>query len=74
MSGLSLGEIMVVPVVMPGADCGDNASESSRNGLVERGRSGRVLAEEPVAEPADGDKARFRKGLLEPKLTAVGDV
>lgn len=70
MSFLSVGENMVAPVDMLGADCGDSASESSKNGFVERGRSGRVLE---WVEPAEGDKARLRKGLLEPKLVAVGE-
>ena len=61
---------MLGPVVMPGADCGERASVSSRKGFVDLGRSGR---EELVVEPADGDRARFRNGLLEPKLVAVGD-
>lgn len=59
---------MVVLVDKPGADCGESASLSSRNGLVDRGRSGRALA----AEALEGDRARFRKGLLDPKLAAVG--
>jgi hypothetical protein len=53
----------------PGADCGESASVSSRKGLVDRGRSGRALA----ADALDGDRARFLKGLLEPKLAAVGE-
>ena len=73
MFDLSVGEIMGVLVFGPGADWGDSASESSKNGLVDRGRSGRALAAEPVAEAVVGDRARFRKGLLEPKLIAVGD-
>jgi hypothetical protein len=32
---------MLTPVDMPGADCGDIASASSKKGFVERGRSGR---------------------------------
>lgn len=59
---------MLGPLEMPGADCGESASVSSRNGFVDLGRSGRELV-----EPADGDRARFRKGLLEPKLAAVGE-
>lgn len=56
---------------MPGADCGDIASLSSKNGFVERGRSGRLFEEtDPVTE---GERARLRKGLLEPKLAAVGE-
>lgn len=69
-SVFSVGENMAALVVIPGADCGDRASVSSRNGFVDLGRSGR---EELVVEPADGDRARFRKGLLEPKLAVVGD-
>lgn len=61
---------MVALVDMPGADCGDSASASSKNGFVERGRSGRELE---WVELAEGDKARLRKGLLEPKLVAVGE-
>lgn len=61
---------MVVPVDKPGADCGESVSLSSRNGLVDRGRSGRALA----ADALEGDKARFRKGLLDPKLAAVGEI
>lgn len=67
-SGFSVGENMLGPLEMPGADCGESASVSSRNGFVDLGRSGRELV-----EPADGDRARFRKGLLEPKLAAVGE-
>jgi hypothetical protein len=70
MSFFSIGENMEASVDIPGADWGDSASESSKKGFVERGRSGRVLE---VVEPAAGDKARLRKGLLEPKLAAVGD-
>jgi hypothetical protein len=70
MSCFSTGENIDGPVDIPGADCGDSASASSKNGFVERGRSGRELE---VVEPAEGDKARLRKGLLEPKLAAVGD-
>lgn len=56
---------------MPGADCGDNASLSSKKGFVERGRSGRLFEE---TDPAtEGESARLRKGLLEPKLAAVGE-
>lgn len=69
ISDFSIGEIIVVPVVILGADCGDRVSESSRNGLVERGRSGRLL---PV-ERVEGERARLRKGLLEPKFVAVGE-
>lgn len=61
---------MLAPVDKPGADCGDRASVSSRKGLVDRGRSGRELL---AADAFEGDKARFRNGLLEPKLAAVGD-
>ena len=43
-------------------------SASSKNGFVERGRSGRLTDE---IDP--GERARFRKGLLEPKLAAVGE-
>lgn len=57
-----MGENMVPPT---GADWGDKASVPSRKGLVEVGRSGR----EPDATELDGDKARFLKGLLEPRLT-----
>lgn len=60
---------MVAPVDEPGADCGETVSLSSRNGLVDLGRSGRAL----VAGAVDGDKARFRKGLFDPKLAAVGE-
>lgn len=70
MSCFSVGEKMVPFVDMPGADCGDSASASSKNGFVERGRSGRELE---WVEAAEGDKARLRKGLLEPKLVAVGE-
>lgn len=70
MSCFSVGENIIGPVDIPGADCGDNVSASSKKGFVERGRSGRVPE---VVEPAEGDKARLRKGLLEPKLEAVGD-
>ena len=70
MSCFSVGENVVAPVEMPGADCGDSASASSKNGFVERGRSGRELE---WVELAEGDKARLRKGLLEPKLVAVGE-
>lgn len=38
---------------------------SSKKGLVEVGRSGRL----PDVMELDGDKARLRNGLLEPKLT-----
>lgn len=69
MSGFSAGENMVAPVDKPGADCGDRASVSSKKGFVDRGRSGRAL----VVDALDGDKARFRKGLFEPKLGAVGE-
>jgi hypothetical protein len=48
-----------------GADCGDKASVSSKKGLVEVGRSGRV----PDAMELEGDKARFLKGLFDPRLT-----
>jgi hypothetical protein len=61
----------VAPVDKPGADCGDSASVSSKNGLVDRGRSGRALVAEPGT--VEGERARFRKGLLEPKLAAVGE-
>lgn len=73
MSALSVGEIMVVPEFIPGADWGERASVSSRNGLVDRGRSGRALAAEPEPEAFDGDSARFRNGLFEPKVAAVGE-
>lgn len=71
MSVFSVGET-IAPEAIPGADWGDNASLSSRKGFVERGRSGRVFEEEtdPVTE---GERARLRKGLLEPKLAAVGE-
>lgn len=61
---------MLTPVDMPGADCGDIASVSSKKGFVERGRSGRFDETDPATE---GERARFRKGLLEPKLAAVGE-
>lgn len=70
MSCFSVGENIEGPVDIPGADCGDSVSASSKNGFVERGRSGRVIE---AVEPPEGDKARLRKGLLEPKLAAVGD-
>lgn len=50
-------------MLAPGADWGEMASESSRKGLVEVGRSGRG------AELTAGDNARFLKGLLEARLT-----
>lgn len=63
---------MVGLVDKPGADCGDSASVSSRKGFVDRGRSGREFE---FTELAVGDKARLRKGLLEPRLTPdVGEV
>lgn len=62
---------MLAPPAMPGAEYGDRASESSRKGFVERGRSGRVLTD---VEPVEGERVRFRKGLLEPKLGPVGDI
>lgn len=61
---------MLTPVDMPGADCGDIASVSSKKGFVDRGRSGRFDETDPATE---GERARFRKGLLEPKLAAVGE-
>lgn len=71
ISFFSIGEIILTPVDMPGADCGDIASVSSKKGFVERGRSGRLFDE---TDPAtEGERARFRKGLLEPKLAAVGE-
>jgi hypothetical protein len=61
----------MAPEDIPGADWGDKASLSSRNGFVECGRSGRLLEEtDPVTE---GERARLRKGLLEPKLATVGE-
>ena len=69
MSVFSTGENMVAPVDIPGADCGDIESASSRKGLVDRGRSGPLLD----ATGTEGERARLRKGLLEPKLAAVGD-
>lgn len=72
MSVFSTGETMVPFVDKPGADCGDMASVSSRKGFVDRGRSGRGGFEVP--ELTVGDRARLRKGLLEPRLTPeVGD-
>lgn len=62
---------MLAPVDKPGADCGDSASVSSKNGLVDRGRSGRALVTEPGT--VEGERARFRNGLLEAKLAAVGE-
>lgn len=62
---------MLTPVDMPGADCGDIASVSSKNGFVERGRSGRLFDE--IDPATGGERARFRNGLLEPKLAAVGE-
>jgi hypothetical protein len=61
----STGENMVSEE-RPGADCGDKVSVSSRKGFVDLGRSGRVL---DVAELTDGDRARLRNGLLDPRLT-----
>ena len=61
MSGRSTGENGVTPT---GADWGDKGSVSSKNGLVEVGRSGR----EPELAELAGDRARFRKGVLEPRL------
>lgn len=53
-------------VVLPtGADCGEDGSMSSKKGLVEVGRSGRP----PDVMELEGDNARLRNGLLEPKLT-----
>jgi hypothetical protein len=61
----------MAPEDIPGADWGDKASLSSKKGFVERGRSGRLLEE---TDPAtEGERARLRKGLLEPKLAAVGE-
>jgi hypothetical protein len=54
----------MVPV---GADCGDKASKSSRKGLVEVGRSGRP----PEAMEFDGERARFLKGLFEPRFMGI---
>jgi len=71
ISGFWADGNMVAPVERPGADCGDSASVSSRKGFVDRGRSGRALVGGEGA--FDGDKARFLKGLLEPKLAAVGE-
>lgn len=51
-------------MVAPGADWGEIASESSRKGLVEAGRSDRG-----AAGLTAGDRARFLKGLLEARLT-----
>lgn len=51
-------------MVAPGADWGEIASVSSRNGLVEVGRSGREAAKFEA-----GESARFLNGLLEAKLT-----
>jgi len=66
----SVGETMA-PEDIPGADWGDKASLSSKKGFVERGRSGRLFEEtDPVTE---GERVRLRKGLLEPKLAAVGE-
>jgi hypothetical protein len=59
---------MVAPVDIPGADCGDIGSVSSRKGLVDRGRSGRL-----DAAGTEGERARLRNGLLDPKLAAVGE-
>lgn len=71
ISGLSVGENILAPVDKPGADCGDSASVSSKNGLVERGRSGTALVAEPGT--VEGERARLRNGLLEAKLAAVGE-
>ena len=61
----------MAPEDIPGADWGDKASLSSKKGFVERGRSGRLFEEtDPVTE---GERVRLRKGLLEPKLAAVGE-
>lgn len=60
---------MAALVDIPGADCGESASVSSRKGFVDRGRSGRALVIDTLA----GERARFLKGLFEPKLAAVGE-
>lgn len=66
MSCLSTGETMVDPIT--GADCGESVSSSK--GFVETRRSDWPLAD--AKELAEGDRARFRKGLLEPRLTGAG--
>lgn len=55
-----------VDITGAGADWA-TTSESSRKGLVDVGRSGRAR-DGAVAE--EGDRARFLKGLLEPRLRA----
>jgi hypothetical protein len=52
--------------VPPGADWGESVSVSSRKGFVDRGLSGRLLGPGDTGEL--GETARFRKGLLEPRL------
>lgn len=48
-----------------GADWGEVASVSSRKGFVDVGRP------PELKEFADGDRARFLKGLLEPRLIGI---
>lgn len=68
ISFFSIGENILALVDTPGVGCRGIPSASSKNGFVERGRSGRLIDE---MDP--GERARFRKGLLEPKLAAVGE-
>jgi hypothetical protein len=48
-----------------------SVSLSSKNGLVDNGLSGRLLGLE-IGERPNGEMARFRNGLLEPRLIFIG--
>lgn len=52
-----------------GADWGDIISVLSKNGFVERGRSGRSGCRlGDTGDVPEGERARLRKGLFEPRL------